>query len=70
MKRRKHARISSAVNVELRRLQKVSAILTCVVVASEFADEKIDLGDAVRVALKMVREAVSSLDQLATRGPS
>lgn len=57
---------SALLNAEVRRLQKVSAILTCVDVASEFAEEKIDLGDAVRVALKLVRESVSGLDQLTT----
>lgn len=60
---------SALVNAEIRRLQKVSAILTCVVVASEFADEKIDLGDAVRVALKLVRESVSNLDRLTGGAP-
>lgn len=69
MRRRKH-RISAALNDEIRRLQKVNAILTCVVVASEFSDEKIDLSDAVGVALKFVRESISSLDQLTTRGAS
>lgn len=58
------AGIDERINDEMRQLQKVDAILTCVVVASEFADEKIDLGDAVRVALKLVRESLEKLDQL------
>ncbi len=65
---RKRVSRAALLNAELRRLQKVNAILTCVVVAAEFADEKIDLGDAVRVALKLVRESVSGLDQLTARG--
>lgn len=56
------ADIDERINDEMRQLQKVDAILTCVVVASEFADEKIDLGDAVRVALKMVRKSLKKLD--------
>ena len=67
--RRKRVPKSALVNAEIRRLQKASAILTCVVVASEFADEKIDLGDAVRVALKLVRESVSGLDRLTGGAP-
>lgn len=56
--------IDDRINDELRRLQKVVAILACVTVAAEYSEERIDLGDAVGVALKLVRESLKKLDQI------
>lgn len=53
--------LGDRINDEMRRLQRAGAILACVVAASE-AEEKIDFGDAVSVALTLVRESVQQLD--------
>ena len=55
--------MNRTINAEIRRLQKISALLICIQYAAN--DEvDFDVGDALAVIVKLLDKSIAGLDQL------
>lgn len=61
--------VRERIEIERRRLQKASGVLTCLVFSVNHDAEDVDPGDVASVAVELVDRAVSALDVVElTRG--
>lgn len=60
---RRHKQLKTALNDELRRLQKIMAVLIACQVAAEEGAE-FDVADVIAVAIALLRESLAGVDCL------